>query len=140
MMRKIFVIILFFGSLQGWSQKVSVVERMKHFHQLMIRNDFILDNYIHDSLSYGHSNGWVENAKEFRANLGTVINYHSFKEDSVVSVMAGDQAHIRFIADIDVTLREVRSLYHLKVLEIWVKEKKQWVLFARQAVKAPGGH
>jgi hypothetical protein len=136
-MKHFLIIILFVGSLQSNAQKSSVVERMKRFHELMIRNDFILDNYIHDSLSYGHSNGWVENAKEFRADLGTVLTYHSIKEDSIVAVESGDQAHIRFVADIDVTLRGVRTQFHLKVLEIWVKKNKQWVLFARQAVKGP---
>jgi hypothetical protein len=135
MMKRILIIILLFISFTGRSQADKVVERMKTFHQLMIRNDFILDLYVHDSLSYGHSNGWIENAKEFRADLGAVLTYHSFKEDSIVAVTVGNTAYIRFVADIDVTLRGVRSLYHLKVLEIWVKEKKNWKILARQAVK-----
>jgi hypothetical protein len=135
MMKKGFIVILLFGSLPAWPQTGKLVERMKYFHQLMIRNDFVIGNYIHDSLSYGHSSGWVENAKEFREHLGSYIIYHSIKEDSIVAVSTGKLAHIRFVADLDVTFKGVRSQFRLKVLEVWVKIRKTWKIFARQAIK-----
>jgi hypothetical protein len=42
---------------------------------------------------------------------------------------------VRFVADITATMKEATNTYHLKVLEVWVKKGKRWVLFARQAVK-----
>ncbi|HEX2630461.1 MAG TPA: nuclear transport factor 2 family protein [Chitinophagaceae bacterium] len=134
-MRKIVVIITLFVSVQSWAQPDKLVERMKHFHQLVVKNDFTLDKYIHEDLSYGHSNGWIENAKQFREDLGSIITYHSIKEDSISAVVSDKIAHIRFIADIDVTLRGVRSIFKLRVLEIWMKRKGNWVLFARQAIR-----
>lgn len=138
MMRKIVVIIItLFVSVQSWAQSQAdkLVERMKRFHELVVRNDFILDNYIHEDLSYGHSNGWIENAKQFREDLGSIITYHSIKEDSISTTVSKKIAHIRFIADIDVTLRGVRSSFKLRVLEIWTKRGRNWVLFARQAIR-----
>src|SRR5262249_39613905 len=87
-------------------------------------------------LSYGHSNGWVETKNELIKNLETgYISYHSFNEDSLQVSVNGNTAHARFIADIHVTLNGKEGNYHLKVLEVWVKKGKRWLLFARQAVK-----
>jgi hypothetical protein len=44
-------------------------------------------------------------------------------------------ANVRFVADITATMKATTSTFHLKVLEVWVKKGKRWVLFARQAVK-----
>ena len=115
-------------------QQQAVLDRMHQFHELMISDLFYIDLYIDDSLSYGHSNGWVENAKEFYANLGSKMVYHSIKEDSIRVIVNDRTATIRFVADIDVSMDGKRNTFHLKVMEVWVK-KRQWKLFARQAVK-----
>jgi hypothetical protein len=45
-------------------------------------------------------------------------------------------ASVRFVGVYDSTFDGKRAETRLKVLEIWVKKKKGWKLFARQAVKA----
>lgn len=104
---------------------------------MMVKKNTVSINQQTDkALSYGHSNGWVETKAEMIKNLETgYLNYHSYKEDSIVVVVNNNMANVRFVADIDVTLKETRGNYHLKVLEVWVKKGKRWVLFARQAVK-----
>jgi hypothetical protein len=64
-----------------------------------------------------------------------LIVYHSYKEDSVNMTMGDDIANVRFVADISATLRGNSTNFHLKVLEVWVKKGKRWLLFARQAVR-----
>jgi hypothetical protein len=135
MIRLLIAIVLLFTSLITAAQNDKLVARMKQFHQLMIQKVFFLENYVHDSLSYGHSNGWVENAKQFRKDLGTIITYHSIKEDSITAVVSGKTGYIRFVADIDVTLRGVRTQFRLRVLEVWVKRRNNWKIIARQAVR-----
>ena len=50
--------------------------------------------------------------------------------------MNDNMANVRFIADITASLEGTTvNNYHLKVLEVWVRKSKRWVLFARQAVK-----
>jgi hypothetical protein len=134
-MRKCLFIILLYGNVQAGAQDSKIVQRMKSFHRYMVQNSFVIDTYIHDSLTYGHSNGWIENAKEFRADLGSVIVYHSIREDSIGTTVSGKTVCIRFIADIDATLRGVRSKFRLRVLEVWVKSRNNWKIIARQAIK-----
>jgi hypothetical protein len=123
------------GSISAQGVNGHLEKRMMQLHQLMTGPNTVIDQYLHEDLSYGHSNGWIENKREFIAHLGNRLVYHSFKEDSVHVTVNKQAAHIRFIGDIDVTMDGKRALYHLKVLEIWLKSGKQWRLFARQAVK-----
>lgn len=116
-----------------------LINTVKEFHHALVNKNTVSINQQTDkALSYGHSNGWVETKTEMMKNLETgYLNYHSYKEDSIAVVMNNNMANVRFVADIDVTLKETRGNYHLKVLEVWIKKGKRWVLFARQAVKAP---
>jgi uncharacterized protein (UPF0297 family) len=110
---------------------------MKDFHEALVEKDYNkINQYTHESLTYGHSNGWVETKKDMVADLKNgIISYDQISEDSIRTTIEGTTAHIRFIADIDATLRGVKNSFHLKVLEVWVEKNKKWVLFARQAVK-----
>lgn len=132
---KRWLVILFFISGSALAQKKEVLDRMNRLHRLMESKDAAAAGFLHDSLSYGHSNGWIENKQEFQKNLGSYLVYHSIKEDSIRSAAGKKVAHVRFNADIDATLNGTRTTFRLKVLEVWVREKRMWKLFARQAVK-----
>ena len=136
-MRFFLTIILFFTSwiVVAQKQESDVLQRMKRFHDVMVQKRFYIDQYLDDSLTYGHSNGWIENKKEFLSNLGNKITYHSIKEDSISVTVNNRMAHVRFVAVIDATLDGKQSQFRLKVMEVWAKKKNSWKLFARQAIK-----
>ena len=110
---------------------------LKEFHQALVNKNTVSINQQTDKvLSYGHSNGWVETKTDMIKNLETgYINYHSIKEDSIQVVINGNLAHARFVGDYNVTLNGNTNTFHLRVLEVWVKKGKRWLLFARQAIK-----
>ena len=136
-MRSLLTILLFLTCLFVNAQKdeSEVMTRMKRFHELMVQKGTSVDQYIDDSLSYGHSNGWVENKADFLSDLENRIVYHSIKEDSVNVRVNGKVANVRFAGVYDSTLDGKRNEIRLRVLEVWVKTKKGWKLFARQAVR-----
>ena len=110
---------------------------LKEFHKAMInKNTASINQQTDKALSYGHSNGWVETKAEMIKDIETgYIVYHSYKEDSISILMNGDMAYARFVADVSATLKGATATFHLKVLEVWVKKGKRWMLFGRQAVK-----
>lgn len=112
---------------------------LKEFHQALVKGNTVSINQQTDkALSYGHSNGWVETKNEMMKNLETgYIKYSSYKEDSIQVTLNGTMANVRFVAEIAATLNGNSANYHLKVLEVWVRKGKRWLLFARQAVKPP---
>ncbi|MCY7311380.1 MAG: nuclear transport factor 2 family protein [Chitinophagaceae bacterium] len=110
---------------------------LKEFHQALVNKNTISINQQTDkALSYGHSNGWVETKADMIKNLETgYMNYHSYKEDSLQLRINGNMANARFVADINVTMNGKEGTYHLKVLEVWIRKGKRWLLFARQALR-----
>ena len=110
---------------------------VKEFHQALVNKNTISINQQTDkALSYGHSNGWVETKTDMIKNLETnYISYQSFKEASIEVSSNGNIANVRFLAAIEASLKDSRITYNLKVLEVWVKKGKRWLLFARQSVK-----
>lgn len=110
---------------------------MKEFHQALVKKNITSINQQTDkALSYGHSNGWVETKKELIEHLETgYMGYNSFREDSIKVEVNGNMAHARFIADINATMSGKEFTFKLRVLEVWVKKGKRWVLFARQAIR-----
>lgn len=133
----LFLFLVAFANAQTDEEKL--IGTVKEFHQALVNKNTVSINQQTDkALSYGHSNGWVETKAEMIKNLETgYISYQSFREDSISVLINGNMANVRFVADITATMKAAVNTYHLKVLEVWVKKGKRWVLFARQAVKAP---
>ena len=111
---------------------------VKEFHQALVQKNIVsLNQQMDNALSYGHSNGWIQTKadviKDFERGY---ISYQSFKEDSITVSMNDNMANVRFVADITATVNGTTvNNYHLRVLEVWAKKGKRWVLFARQAVR-----
>ncbi len=124
-----------FANAQTEEEKLTTA--LKEFHQALVtKNTASINQQTDKALSYGHSNGWVQTKTDVIKDLETgYIVYHSFKEDSLTMTINGSMANARFVADISATLNGSTNDIHLKVLEVWVKKGKRWILFARQAVR-----
>jgi len=130
-------LLLFAGLVQAQSETEKVKTTIKEFHQALVKKHTSSINQQTDiALSYGHSNGWVETKTDLLKNLETgYMSYLDFKEDSMYVVVNGNVAHARFVADVSARLNGNDAKFHLKVLEVWVKKGKRWLLFARQAIR-----
>ena len=133
------ILFLVFGctTLAQSSDEIKLIQTVKEFHQALVKKNIVSINQQTDkALSYGHSNGWVENKTELMKDLETgLISYQKFTEDSITVSLNGSMANVRFLANVEATMRAVTNTYSLKVLEVWVRKGNRWVLFARQAIK-----
>jgi Domain of unknown function (DUF4440) len=130
--------LFFTAAVAQTADETKLIETVKEFHQALVKQNTVSINQQTDkAVSYGHSNGWVQSKKDLIKDFETgKISYQSFKEDSVSVLMNDNMANVRFIAGITASVNGTTvNNYHLKVLEVWVKKSKRWVLFARQAVK-----
>jgi len=130
-----FVFSFVFANAQTEEEKLTAT--LKEFHQALVnKNTASINQQTDKALSYGHSNGWVETKADVIKDLETgSIVYHSFKEDSLQITINESMANARFVADIGATMNGNTNTIHLKVLEVWVKKGKRWLLFARQGVR-----
>ena len=138
---KLFLVLLFslqFVGANAQTDEEKLKATVKEFHQALVNKNTVSINQQTDkAVSYGHSNGWVQTKADLIKDFETgYISYQSFKEDSITVAMNGAMANVRFVADIAATMKGASYNFHLKVLEVWAKKGKRWVLFARQAVKA----
>ena len=138
-MKNLLTILFLFVAVSSIAQtdEEKLIATVKEFHQALVKKNTVSINQQTDkALSYGHSNGWIETKTEMIKDLETgYISYQGFKEDSITISMNGNMANVRFDAEVGATLNGTASTFRLKILEVWVKKSKRWILFGRQAVK-----
>jgi len=138
-MKRILILLLAFSSVfaDAQTEEEKLTTALKEFHQALVnKNTASINQQTDKALSYGHSNGWVETKADMIKDLETgYIVYHSFKEDSLTITINDSIANARFVADVRATMNGNDTNVHLKVLEVWVKKGKRWILFARQGVR-----
>ena len=136
----IFLIVFLFSTttIYGQEQSEKIKSSMKEFHQALISKDAgAIDRFTHPNLSYGHSNGWIETKAELLDhNKSGYLVYLSFMEDSIQVSVSGKVSYIRFVADIRSSMNSAAPKdIRLKVVEVWVMDKKDWKILVRQAVR-----
>jgi serine/threonine protein kinase len=126
-----------YGSFAQPMEDDKLTASVKAFHQALINKNTIAINQQTDkALSYGHSNGWIQTKADVIKDLETgYISYQDIKEDSITITMNGNMANVRFLGDYKATLKGAASNFRLRVLEVWVKKSKRWVLFSRQGIR-----
>lgn len=103
---------------------------------LMQKDSLQLTKLLHPSLSYGHSNGWVETKQEVIENIvSDYLIYKNIIVDSLLCQVSKKYAVVRFQAVHEVVLKGKAIQLKLHVCQVWIKFHKQWVLLARQSTK-----
>lgn len=143
MTKKIIVALIFLTVTAVSAQKKSdpemVTEAAEKLRLAMINGDQVsLESLIMPELTYGHSGGHIDDAKEFVEKL--VSKKSDFVTIDITNQnvqIVGNTAIVRHhfyaaTADQGKALGEVT----LDILLVWAKVKNNWKLLARQAVKA----
>lgn len=116
----------------------AVAAAVKQLNQAMIDADQkVLDQLTSGKLSYGHSNGLIEDKRAFMtAILDGVSGFTSIDLTEQRITLSNDVAIVRhkFSAGTDNKGQQAGRV-NLSVLQIWQKEKGKWLLLARQATK-----
>ncbi len=89
-----------------------------------------------EELSYGHSNGKIEDKAAFVEAIASHANVFKTIEQSEQTIkLAGTTAIVRFHFKAETANNGTPGSANLSVLTIWQKQKGTWKLLARQAVK-----
>jgi ketosteroid isomerase-like protein len=97
-----------------------------------------LDNIVHDELTYGHSNGVIQDKAAFEDALLTgKSDFVTIDLTDQTIKVVGNTAWVRHTLTATNNDGGKPGQAHLYVLLIWLKQKGQWKLLARQAVKVP---
>ena len=142
LMKKIILFLLAFAAIKSFAQtdEQKVLDRVKQLNTaIFINKDSVaLEGLMADKVTYGHSSAKIEN--RFEMIVGAVHSpstYKNFMMDSATVFFEGKNTavvrHVLKATSVDMQGKE--SPLHLNVLQVWVMQKNQWKLMARQAVK-----
>jgi hypothetical protein len=126
-------------SQQNDQDQVQIKAKVEDLRKAMIAADKIaLDQLTAPELSYGHSNGMIEDKATF---IDALLKGRSVFKTMVLSDqtarICGDIAIVRHRLQGDTNNDNVPGKIDLFVLLIWQKQDGQWKLLARQSVKNP---
>jgi hypothetical protein len=95
-----------------------------------------LDALVLDELTYGHSSGNIQDKAVFEeALLNKSSDFVTIDLTGQTIKVVGNTAWVRHIFSATTDDGGKPGTTHLSILLIWLKQKGQWRLFARQAVK-----
>jgi len=142
-LRSIFICMLFlFAGKETIAQSKderAVASAVEEFRKAMVDGDkTALEKLTFNDLSYGHSAGKVENKASFIESLTSGKSDFVAIELNDQTIKVHDKTAIvrhTFIAKTNDGGNP--GSVKLAILTVWQKEKKQWKLLARQAVKLP---
>lgn len=134
----LFVFLLLTSLLSAQSkQEKEVTDRVESLRQAMVSADGnSLDNLTAEKLSYGHSNGLIEDKKEYIRKITSGENAYLKLDHSKQSIsISGKAAIVRLQFQAETMADGKPSASKLYVLMVWQKQGKEWKLLARQAIK-----
>lgn len=118
-------------------EEAAVTAAVENLKKAMIDGDKAgLQNITADQLSYGHSSGKVEDKATFVDNIATgKSDFVTIELTNQTIAIAGDAAIVRHTLSATTNDGGNPGSVKLNILLIWQKQKGQWKLLARQAVK-----
>jgi ketosteroid isomerase-like protein len=117
----------------------AVAAAVEKLRTAMVASDkAALENLAADDISYGHSNGLVENKAQFVDQFvtGKTDFVNIALSDQTIKI-AGDAAIVRHRLVADTNNNKVPGKVDIIILMVWQKQKGDWKLLARQAAKIP---
>lgn len=116
----------------------SLVKAVTAFTDALIKKDTVsLSKLLHKKISYGHSNGWIQNRKEILADLyNGKLAFTTIEQSEQTVEIVRETATVRNTSEITGLYEGKEFTIKLKVLQVWAwKDKEGWRLLARQSVQ-----
>lgn len=120
-------------------EEMAVASRVEALRQAMIDADVNeLKDLTSASLSYGHSDGHLENQEVFIEKIVSgASDFVTIEFQNQTIAIVGDVAIVRNALAAHTRDGGVDRDIKIGTLLVWQKQKKQWFLIARQAFKFP---
>lgn len=105
----------------------------------LIGNDFdALDQLVHPSLSYTHSNALVDTKQSWLDSVaGGSVDYRSVEREDIAMITSGTTAVITGKASFVVGVQDREITINARFTAVWVNEDGRWQFFAWQNTPFP---
>ncbi|MFC0342610.1 nuclear transport factor 2 family protein [Epilithonimonas hispanica] len=133
----IFLVFFVFGFSQTYSNKEkALLSQVSKLDSLMENNNSKILELFSDDVSFGHSNGWIQNKDDFKKDFESgKVKYQSVKQTELKEFKFKNKfANIRRNIAVKGLYKNETFEMKLSVLEFWIKQKGIWKLWSRQSV------
>jgi uncharacterized protein DUF4440 len=140
-MKYLFTICLLFVSAISVAQvdSVSLKQAISDLDKALVTKDEkALVQLLHNEVSYGHSNGWVQNKTDIINDLKSGKLIYDKLESTTVNIVAINNNWATVRTNTNAIGRSgTNPPFELKlhILQVWLKTKTGWQLLARQGTK-----
>lgn len=134
----LFCLFFFVGFSQTYSRKEkALLIQVSKLDSLMENNNSKILELFSDDVSFGHSNGWLQNKDDFKKDFESgKVKYQSVKQTELKELKIKNKfANIRRIIAVKGLYKNETFEMKLSVLEFWIRQKGIWKLWSRQSVK-----
>jgi len=127
------------GSALAQDESAAIAKAVESLRVAMFAGDgAALKALTMDQMTYGHSNGRLEDKAAFVASLEGKKAFESLTFSDHTIQIVGDNAVARHTFDASNILPDGKtSPAHIKVLQVWKKDGGAWKLLARQSAPLP---
>ena len=132
----IFLVCFVFGFSQNYSKKEkALLSQILKLDSLMQNNNSKILELFSDDVSFGHSNGWVQNYQDFKTDFESgKVKYQFVKQTELKEFKIKNKfANVRRIIAVKGLYKNELFEMKLSVLEFWIKQKGMWKLWSRQS-------
>lgn len=133
----LFLLCFIFGFSQNYSKKENaLLIQVSKLDSLMENNDSKILELFSDDVSFGHSNGWIQNKDDFRKDFESgKVKYQSVKQTELKELKIKNKfANVTRIVAVKGLYKNETFEMKLSVLEFWIRQKGIWKLWSRQSV------
>ena len=104
---------------------------------LLQKDETVLKSVLHQDLSYGHSNGWVQSKSDVLNDfISGKLTYSKIENNSsAIIVINKDYATVKTNTNAEGAVNGTAFNLKLHIMQFWIKTKKGWQLIARQSTK-----
>jgi hypothetical protein len=134
-----FALLFTLSSLAQSRNEIAVLSSARAVHRAIFvdKDSSSLDKLFAPEVTYGHSGGKLEDrAAAIRAASQNKSTYTGVQMGPVKLMLNGKTAVTRYVLTATETAAEGKvTELKLNILQVWVKDGKNWKMMARQAVK-----
>lgn len=133
----IMIAVIINGTMAQSKEDAAVNAAVENLKKAMVDGDKAgLEKITSDKLSYGHSSGKIEDKATFVDNIVTgKSDFVTIELTNQTVSVSGDAAVVRHTLSATTNDNGNAGSVKLNILLVWQKQKGQWKLLARQAVK-----
>ncbi|MEG1590245.1 hypothetical protein [Chryseobacterium sp.] len=103
----------------------------------MQNNDSKILDLFESNVSFGHSNGWIQNLDDFKKDYSSKkVSYKEIKQLEISELKQFKNTFsVRRKIKVSGLYKDQDFEMKLALLEIWIKKKSIWKLWSRQSVE-----